>query len=316
MRLEGGLGCRCGAARVAQLRAKQPLTPPMRLGDEGARPAPERAVLLLMLCLEGQPPHLWLQLGDEVGDADEIVPRLREPAERLVLPNLERLHPGRLLEELATLLGPQRQSGVDGPLPDDDEGVGTELALAEQVDDVAQPGACAVDEVFALPGPIGSAPDGDLGEVERELPIGVVEGQDRFRHALRASRLGAREDDILGAPRAQVAVRLFAEHPAHRVGHVALARAVRADHRVDPGLEHEAGRVGEGLEAVKAQLLEAAHDSTTTLVSSRMASAASAACSSARWRLEPSPRASCSPARTAATVNTWSCGGPEVATRR
>src|SRR4029079_2119238 len=73
------------------------------------------------------------------------------------------------------------------------------------------------------------------------------------------STLTAGEDDVVGPSGAERAVRLLPEDPPHGVGHVALAGAVRPDHRGDPALEDESGWIGKRLEAVEAELLQPAH---------------------------------------------------------
>ena len=293
--------CASRKASSAASAPRRPVAPrraprerPARAGgampvDEGSRARAERRRAAADARLEREPADLRLQLGDQVADAGEVVARLRQPDRGLVALDLEALDAGRLLEQLAALLRAQRERGVDRPLPHDDELVRAEPALAEELDDVAQTRPGAVDEVLALAGPIGAPADRDLGEVDRQPAVGVVEGQDRLGHALRLALLGAGEDDVVGAAGAERPVRLLAEHPADRIGHVALARPVRADDRVHARLEDEPGRVGEGLEAVEPELLQAAHAGSGSVRHRSVASAASAACSSARWRLDPEP---------------------------
>ena len=273
-------------------------------------------MLRLVLRLEREASDLRLQLAHDVGHPREVVEGLHEPSRRLVALHLEALDPGGLLEQLAPLLRPQGERRVDGSLSDDDELVGAEPPLAQQVDHVPQPRAGAVDEVLAVARPIRPAADAHLGEVDRQPAVAVLEGQDRLGHALRLAVLGAREDDVVGAAGAQRSVRLLAEDPADRIGHVALPRAVRADDRVDARVEDEAGRVGERLEAVEAELLEAAHVAACRALrsSTRVASAPAAARSSARWRLEPAPCPRRRPSSWTATSKCCSCGGPLVAT--
>ena len=97
-------------------------------------------MLLLVLRLEREAADLRLQLADEVGHAGQVVARARQAAERLVLPDLEVLDAGGLLEELPPLLGAQREGGIDGPLPHDDQLVGAEASAGQQVDDVLAAG--------------------------------------------------------------------------------------------------------------------------------------------------------------------------------
>src|SRR3990172_7117683 len=279
-------------------------------------------MLLLVLRLHGELPDLGAQLADHIGDSTQVVTRASEASSRLVAPNLEVLDPSRLLEELPTLLGAQREGCIDGPLPDHHQLICPQPAARQQFDHVLQPGAGAVDEVLGLAGPIGPATDRHLGEIKREPPIGVVEGQNRLGHPLRLPGVAPGEDDFVSAPSAQGTVRLFAQHPADRIGYVALARSIGADHRVHAALEDEPRRIRECLEAVQPQLLEPAHvcsSRASTPSPSRPARsywratrASAAASSSARCRLVPWPVARRRPPTPAATVNVWLCAGPLV----
>src|SRR4029079_7413104 len=251
----------------------------------------EGVVLLLVLRLECQSTHLGLELADQVANPGQVVARTCKAAERLVLAHLQVLDPGRLLEELTSLLRAKRERGVDRPLPDHHRLVGPETAAGEQVDDVAQARAGPVDEVLGLSRAISTPADRDLAEVDRKPAVAVVQGQDRLGHPLRTPALAAGEDHVIGPSGAKRAVRLLAQDPPHSVSHVSLARPVRADHGGDAALEDEARRIGEGLEAVEAQLLEpgppAPPDGATSSVS--WVSATAAAFSSARCRLDPCP---------------------------
>ncbi len=270
-----------------------------------------------MLGLKGEAPDLRLELAHDVGHASEVVERLHQARCRLVALHLQAFDSGSLLEQLPALLGTQGERRVDRSLPHHDELVGAEASLAQQVDHVPQARARAVDEVLAVAGSVRPSADRDLGEVDRQPAVVVVERQDRLGHAEGLALLRPGEDHVVRASRAQRSVRLLPEHPAHRIGHVALSRAVRADDGVDAGLEHEARRVGEGLEAVESELLQAAHAGSALRGASGSSSAraAAAARSSARCRLEPIPEPARRPSRRTSTRNSWSWGGPSVETR-
>ena len=124
-------------------------------------------MLLLVLCLQRQPAHLRLELGDDIAHARQVVERAREPGRRLVAPDLEALHPGRLLEQLAAFFRTEGERRVDGALPDHDELVGAKASLTEELDHVTETRARAVDEVFAITGPVCAASDGHLAELDR-----------------------------------------------------------------------------------------------------------------------------------------------------
>ena len=63
---------------------------------------------------------------------------------------------------------------------------------AKQVADVAEPAGLAVDEVLALAAAVDAAGDVDLAGVDRQLAVGVVEGERDFGGAERAARSRSR----------------------------------------------------------------------------------------------------------------------------
>ncbi len=205
-RVQCRLGCSCGAARLPERRTSRLLASSVRCHHQGARTRAKLVVLLLVLGLEGQPPHLRLQLRDQVADPGEIVAGLPEPDGCLVAADLEALHAGGLLEQLATFLGAQRERRIHRPLPHDHQLVRPQPALAEEPDDVAQARPGTVDQVLALTGPIRAATDGDLREVDRQPAVAVVEGQDRLGHAQALALLGSGKDDVVGATGAERSV--------------------------------------------------------------------------------------------------------------
>ena len=83
-------------------------------------------------------------------------------------PALVAAHAGRFLEQRPTLLGPQCQRLVDHALADEQEGVVGQVTGVEQLDQVAQPDALAIEQVLALARAIQAAADLDLGVVDRQ----------------------------------------------------------------------------------------------------------------------------------------------------
>jgi hypothetical protein len=126
-------------------------------------------------------------------------------------------YPGRVLEELAALLGPERERQVDHALADHGVAVRRQVRLEQQVEDVAQAGAGAVQVVLVLARAVGAAGDDDLLEGGVEPAGRVVEGDRDLGHAGRRSPGAAGEDQILGLLAAQDAGALLAEHPAQRL---------------------------------------------------------------------------------------------------
>ena len=107
------------------------------------------------------------QLGEQVADALEVRARLRELGLGLAAAALVLADASRLLEERPALLRPQGERLVDHALADEEEGVVGDVRVVEQVDEVAQPDALAVQEVLVLAGAEEPARQLDLAEVDR-----------------------------------------------------------------------------------------------------------------------------------------------------
>jgi hypothetical protein len=145
-------------------------------------------------------------------------------------------HARDVLEQRAPLLGPERERLVDHALADEQERVLREVAGIEQVDEVLEPNALAVEQVVVLARSIQSAAELHDAVLHRQQAVAVVECQLHVRHAHRGALLGARPDHVLRLARPERAA-LLAQGPAERVREVALAGAVRADDGADPGSE-------------------------------------------------------------------------------
>ena len=156
---------------------------------------------------------------------------------------------GRLLEDLAALLGLLREDPVDPSLLQRCVAGGGKTGIGKHLAHVAQPALRVVDEVLALAGAIQAALDADLRGVDRQPPVLVGEHQRDLGHAQRAPAAGAIEDHVLHALGAQRAGRLLAQRPADGVNDVALAAAVRSDQRGHVAAELQYRAVGKGLEA-------------------------------------------------------------------
>ena len=163
-----------------------------------------------------------------------------ELAKRALLALLVLEDAGGLLDERAAVLGARVQDLVEAALADDRVRVAAEARVVQQVLDVHQPRRRVVDEVLALAVAVHAARDGDLGELERQRAVGVVEHEVDLGDADRLPRRGTREDDVFHRLAAQRLGALLAEHPQHGVGDVGLARAVGADDDGDAGLERRA----------------------------------------------------------------------------
>ena len=211
-------------------------------------------VALGALALARERTHLALHLGDQVVEALQVDRRLLEAALGGAAAIAIEPDAGRFLEQLATIVGTVGEQRVDHLALDDDAGVGAEAGAAQQVGDVAQPAGRAVQEVVALARAREAPRDDDFLERDREHAVVVREVQRDFGDVHRASRRRPLEDHLFHLRAAQQPRALLAEHPAHGVGHVGLAAAVRADDRRDARIEHHLGGVGERLESLQLEL--------------------------------------------------------------
>ena len=163
---------------------------------------------------------------------------------------------GRLLDEGAAVLGLGVQHRVEPALADDDVHLAADAGVGEQLLDVQQPARVAVDLVLTLAGAEHPAGDRDLGVVDRQSTVAVVDRQRHLGAAQRRPAGGAGEDDVLHLAATQGLGALLAEHPGDGVDDVGLAGAVRAHHTGDARLQPQRRSGGEGLEALDREALE------------------------------------------------------------
>ena len=213
------------------------------------------------LGLPAQRLELAAQLDGEVLHAGEVGLHRVELAQRLLLALAVLEDAGRLLDEAAALLRPGRQDGVELALADDDVHLAADARVGQQLLDVEQPARLAVDRVLRAAVAEHDPRDGDLGVVDRQRAVGVVDGERDLGAAERAGRRhrpagAAGEDDVLHLAAAQRLGALLAHHPGEGVDDVGLAGAVGADDRGDARLEVERGRRREGLEPLEGEALQ------------------------------------------------------------
>ena len=165
--------------------------------------------------------------------------------------SLEAAEPGRLLDQSPPLGRPRREDRLDLALADDRVHPLAEAEVGEQLDEIEPAHAGLVQEVLALAAAMEAARDGDLGEVDRERVIGVVEKELDLAEVGGAATGRAREQDVVRLLGAQLQRAQRAGRPADRVGHVRLAGAVRPDDDADARLETDLDRIGERLEATQ-----------------------------------------------------------------
>src|SRR5690606_10415976 len=153
----------------------------------------------------------------------------------LALPVLE--DAGRLLDERTTVVDGRVQDGVELTLPDDDMHLATDAGVGEQLLDVQQTARLAVNGVLRATVAEHDAADRDLGVVDRQGAVGVVNSEDNLGTAERRTTTRPGENDVFHLSAAEAFRALLAHDPGDGVDDVALARAVGPDDAGDPGFE-------------------------------------------------------------------------------
>ncbi len=311
---------------------------------EVAQLADEAGVLLGLRRLALERSKLTVDLARDVPSALEVRVHGAELAQRALLALLVLEHPGGLFDERAPLFRARVQDLVEPSLADDRVSVASQARIAEEVLDVHEPRRRVVDEVLGFAVAVHAARDGDLGELERQRAVGVVEHEVDLGDADRLSGRRPGEDDVLHRLPAQLLGGLLAQNPQDRIGDVGLARAVGADDDRHARLELHHALVRKGLEPLecerfevhgpprKRQVAEAKTErgNASESVSQgpaesaayralrmrfrtgfwRASSAAVAAIASASRLVRPVPVPSRAPSTSTATVKVRSCGGP------
>jgi hypothetical protein len=193
------------------------------------------------------------RLALDVERAVEVVLRaleleLRAPAALAVL-----AQPGGLLDEQPAVLGLEVTIASTRPLRDDGVHLLAQAGVGEDLEHVDEAALRAVEAVLALARAVEPAHDRHLADGQVDRAVGVVEDELDLGRRARLHAAATAEDDVLHRLAADGERRLLAHRPQHRVGHVRLARAVRADDDRHPGREVELRAVGERLEALEGQ---------------------------------------------------------------
>src|SRR5207247_2652873 len=194
------LDLRCECRALFGRAAEAGLVPAQRL-------APELRTHLLVLVpprhLLAEHLHTRTDLAKDVGHAHELGLGVLQPVERLLTTQLQTSRARGLLDDRAPVRRAQREDLIDETLPDDDERVVREVRPSEEILQIAEPDARAVDEVLRVAVAEESASDLDLGELDRQSSRCVVEVEDRLGHAEAFARLRSAEDELLVLLRAQ-----------------------------------------------------------------------------------------------------------------
>ncbi|OIQ85859.1 hypothetical protein GALL_322800 [mine drainage metagenome] len=230
------------------------------VGEEPcARVAQVGLDLLGLPCHFGLPAEraeLTPDLAREVAEPGQVGLHRLELAEGLLLALAVLEDPGGLLDEPAPLLGCRPEHRVELPLPDDHVHLAAEARVGEEVLDVEQPAGRPVDRVLGAAAAEERPRDRDLGVLDRQCAVGVVDRERDLGAAERGAACRPGEDDVLHLAAAQGLDPLLPHHPGERVDDVGLARPVRADDAGHARLEVQRRRRGERLEPAQGERLE------------------------------------------------------------
>ena len=227
--------------------------------------------------------------------------------------------PGRLLDQEAAVA----RLGVDDPLDpalrDDGVHLLPEAGVGEDLQDVDEPAAGAVQPILAVTRAIEAADDRELGELAVEDPVRVVDDDLHLRRGTRGHAVAAGEDHVLHGLPAHGQRALLAQRPQHGVGDVRLARAVGPDDDRHARGELQLRAIRERLEALerdRAQVHQEAFPGSGGHSSSTRSSACEAASCSAAFLVLPAPWPISSPDTSATATKSRSCAGPVATTIR
>ncbi len=196
------------------------------------------------------------RLALDVQGAIEVVLRALELELRAAAALAVLAQAGGLLDEQAPVAGLGGDDRLDAALGDDRVRLLAQAGVGQDLEDVDQAAARAVEAVLPLSAAIQAAQDRDLPHWQVDGAVGVVEHELHLGGRARLHALAAAEDDVLHRLPAHGQRGLLAHGPQDRVGHVRLARAVGADDDGHPRGEVELRAVRERLEALESQRLE------------------------------------------------------------
>ena len=166
--VELGLGAGDGSAGLAPASG-------IYLAQERGKAGGEVAVLAGAVGLAAEEAEAGFQLVDDDLDLCHVFARALEAVMGVGDLRAERLDVGGLVDERAAVLGGEAEHLIDHALAHDGVAVLADVGLLEEVVEVAQADAGAVQEVLGVPVTIGAATNLDLAVVEGEPAIAVVE---------------------------------------------------------------------------------------------------------------------------------------------
>ncbi len=167
--------------------------------------------------------QLPTELGGEVLEAQQVRLHGLQLAERLLLALAVLQNTGRLLDDVAAVLRSGLQDRSQAVLADDDVHLAADAGIAQQFLHVEEPARLAVDRILRPAVAEQRAGDGDLGVVDRQCAVAVVDGQRHFGTPEGRTAGRAGEDDVFHLAAAQGLRALLAHDPRERIDDIGLA---------------------------------------------------------------------------------------------
>ena len=162
--------CSSAVRAVDQVVGQQPGPGVAHVGLDDCGPAGH-------LGLAAQRLELAADLAEQVAEPGQVALGGVQLAERLLLALAVLEDAGGLLDEAAAVLGGRVQDRVELALPDDHVHLAADAGVGEQLLHVEQPAGLAVDGVLRAAVAEHRAADRDLGVLDRQRAVGVVDGQ-------------------------------------------------------------------------------------------------------------------------------------------
>ncbi len=200
--------------------------------------------------------ELATDLTGQVAEPGQVGLHGVELAQRLLFAPAVLEDPRGLLDEAAAVFRARVEHGVELTLADDHMHLAAQPGVAEQLLHIEEAAGLAVDRILAAAVAEQGARDRDLGVLDRERAVGVVDRQGHFCPAERPAGRRAGEDDVFHLAATEGFRPLLPHHPGQCVDDVGLARSIGADDAGHPGLEGERRRLCERLEPFERQALQ------------------------------------------------------------
>ncbi len=202
-------------------------------------------------------PDLPLHFADEIGDAQKILVGVFQFAERFFFLALVFRDAGGFLENHPAIFGLAGKNLGDVALCQDAVAGAAHARAHEQLLDVLEPAAGAVDEILAVAVAENPARDGGLvvshldASRAQVVLVHVAQRERHLGHAHRFASVGAIEDDVGHFTAAQGLGGLFTQDPADGIGNIGFAASVGAYNGSHAGLKIQRSFVREGLKPQK-----------------------------------------------------------------